>query len=365
MAYAERLPSGRWRGVYRDAGGQKHHTRAFDFKDPAHGEAVRLEQESRRPGWRDPRAGARTWGDWEPTWLAMHRVDAATEKAEASFLKNHIRPRWEGTPLAEIDKGEVREWAKRLGAPKEGGGAELKPSTVARIVAVFRTSLEAAIDAKVLTYNPATRLKLPKPAQGDPKFLTRAEADAVIAALPERHRFLVTFLFNTGLRFGEAAGLRPSRVSGDGARVTVRETWSSSTRRLNAVPKGKTERTIPVPPSLRPEILRLAQAAEGDMVFHPRLDSNNFRNRVWNAAAAAAGVPDATPHDTRHTYGSWLLQAGIPIAEIARLMGHTDEEITRIYARLADLPTDDIFRALEGGGVGQNVGHGATPAASK
>ncbi|MGN6324486.1 tyrosine-type recombinase/integrase [Pseudolysinimonas sp.] len=360
MPYADPLPSGRYRAAYRDATGKKRYVpgETFTNKKAALAAATRAEEDARLPGWRDPRSAARTWGEWETEWMAMHEVAAATTKNELSFLKNHIRPRWEKERLADITKGDVLAWAKQLGTPKEQGGAGLKASSVARVVATFRTSLQAAIDKEVLQYNPATRLKLPKPAQADPKFLTREEADRLLEALDARHRFIVDFLLGTGLRFGEAAGLRPSRVSLDGARITVREAWSSTTGLLSPVPKGKTERTVPVPPHLREELLWLVKMAEADMVFFPRLHSSNFRQRVWNPAVKAAGIPEATPHSTRHTYGSWLLQGGVPIAEIARLMGHTDEEITRMYARLADFAEDDIFAALGGGGgrMGQNVG---------
>lgn len=221
-----------------------------------------------------------------------------------------------------------------------------------------------AIDQEVLTYNPATRLKLPKPALADPKFLTREEANALLVELSGRDRFIVELMLATGLRIGEVAGLRPVRVSMDGAYVTVRETWSSSTHVLNPVPKGKAERTVPVPPGLRAPLREYVRKAKGDMVFHPRIDANNWRNRVWNPAAERAGLAGATPHDCRHTYGSWLLQGGLPIAEIARLMGHTDAEVTRIYARLAEHPTEAIFAALASGGRGrggQNGGQTLTP----
>lgn len=368
MSYAEKRPNGRYRAVYRDAEGKKRYAGTFAHKRAAIAAAARAEEESRKPGWRDPQAAGKTWGEWEQAWQSMHEVALATSKAEASFLDKHIRPRWEDVRLADITKGDVLAWAKLLATPKEVGGAGLAASSVSRIVAVFRTSLQAAIDQEVLTYNPATRLKLPKPALADPKFLTLEEANALIAELTGRDRFIVELMFGTGLRIGEVAGLRPVRVSMEGARVTVRETWSSSARVLNPVPKGKAERTVPVPPGLRDRLLHLAQTAEHDMVFYPRIDANNWRNRVWNPAVERAGLVGATPHDCRHTYGSWLLQGGLPIAEIARLMGHTDAEVTRIYARLADHPTDAIFSALETGGRGrggQLWGQTSTPNASK
>jgi integrase len=50
----------------------------------------------------------------------------------------------------------------------------------------------------------------------------------------------------------------------------------------------------------------------------------NWMAFVWWPALAKAGLvdPQPTPHDLRHTYGSWLGEAGVPPKQIAALMGH-------------------------------------------
>ena len=52
-------------------------------------------------------------------------------------------------------------------------------------------------------------------------------------------------------------------------------------------------------------------------------DYSNWLKRVWNRAVADAGIatPLPTPHDCRHSYGSWLAEQGVPPHEIAALMG--------------------------------------------
>ena len=38
------------------------------------------------------------------------------------------------------------------------------------------------------------------------------------------------------------------------------------------------------------------------------------------------------PHLFRHTFATWLLEDGVPIEDVAKLMGHTTEAMTRLYS---------------------------------
>ncbi|MSP03489.1 MAG: hypothetical protein EXR07_20975 [Acetobacteraceae bacterium] len=52
------------------------------------------------------------------------------------------------------------------------------------------------------------------------------------------------------------------------------------------------------------------------------------------AAARRANLPGVTPHILRHTAATWMALAGVPMIEIARILGHRDSRITeRVYAK--------------------------------
>lgn len=56
--------------------------------------------------------------------------------------------------------------------------------------------------------------------------------------------------------------------------------------------------------------------------------------KAFGAAARAAKVPWCTPHVLRHTAAVWMAESGIPMAEIAQYLGHSDSRVTeRVYAR--------------------------------
>lgn len=67
------------------------------------------------------------------------------------------------------------------------------------------------------------------------------------------------------------------------------------------------------------------------------LHYQNFRRRHWNDAVAAAGLAAVTPHDLRHTYGSWLIQSKkVTLDGLQILFGHESRETTERYRHFAE-----------------------------
>ncbi|MBT9566660.1 MAG: site-specific integrase [Thiobacillus sp.] len=61
------------------------------------------------------------------------------------------------------------------------------------------------------------------------------------------------------------------------------------------------------------------------------------------SVCARAGIKDFRVHDLRHTFASWLVSAGVPLAEVRDLLGHSTIEVTERYAHLAP---DNHVRAV-------------------
>ena len=80
----------------------------------------------------------------------------------------------------------------------------------------------------------------------------------------------------------------------------------------------------------------------------PATDLKNF----WKGVCARAQLDDLRLHDLRHSFASFLINRGIPLAAIGQLLGHTRDETTQRYAHLADdtlrLATGKMIDVMQG-----------------
>ncbi len=354
MAWSQQLPSGNWRALYRLPDGRVRSAGTFPYEKRALAKGAEAEEAASMPGWRDPRAGGRAWGDWVKEWWSIRTVSDTTLRWEKSMLDTHLMPRWAKVPIAEITRHEVRAWAVGMG---KGAGSKkpLAPSSVKRIVAVLSASLSGAVDAEIIALNPVARMRLPGGETDPARFLTREEVGLLFAELDGLDLQIASALLGTGMRWGEMAGLQIRRVSPHSIRIA--ETWSNSERILLPHPKGKRIRDIPLPNWVADTIGPLLDRPRTSFVFAPdgaMPDSNNWRKRVWSKATLAVGL-DARIYDLRHTYASWLLQDGVSLAQVGQLLGHVSSETTQIYAHLAPAEYGAITKAIADPRVAERV----------
>lgn len=360
MGWAKKLPSGRYQAKYRDSRNRERSAGTYDHKKRAEAEADEAERKARGTYWRDVDAGRKAWGLWaDRGWLPSRSVAPSTAKADRLRLENHLRPRWGSVPVAAITRTEIKLWAADLSA----GG--LGPESVKRCVHLLSASLAAAVDAEIIPANPAARLKLPGGGSDKERYLTRGEFEMLRSSMAtERDLLVVDLLAYTGLRWGELAGLHRARVDTARQMIRVVETYDESSGLMKAYPKGRRSRDVPLTADLAVRLDRIAYTATDCGVKHATgrcvgpllvpaaeggpLRNSNWTPRAWVPALRAADIGKVRKHDLRHTYASWLLQSGVPLAEVGRLLGHVSPVTTQRYAHLAELPSAAVLSALSG-----------------
>ena len=68
--------------------------------------------------------------------------------------------------------------------------------------------------------------------------------------------------------------------------------------------------------------------------------------RAWDTARTAAGLSDVRIHDLRHSAASFMINAGIDLFAVGKVLGHADHQSTMKYAHLAN---DTLLAAVEAG----------------
>jgi integrase len=146
----------------------------------------------------------------------------------------------------------------------------------------------------------------------------------------------------TGLRKGELVALRWRDVDWPAARIRVRQNY---TRGEFGTPKSKrSTRSVSMANDVAGELDRLFKAsrwqADNDLVFaHPAtggvLSKPNVSRRM-RAALKAEGLDDTHRfHDLRHTFGTQMAAAGVPMRTLQEFMGHVNITTTQRYADYA------------------------------
>lgn len=326
-------------------------TEKFTHKAAAFNAAAAAEAEAAQLGWRDPRAAAKTWGEWCEAWWDTRNVEPGTLHRDKSSRDSCLLPKWKDVPLIDITRFEVKAWAAELGA------AGMAPATVQRRIYLLSASLNAAIDAEILTSNPAFRIKLPGGETNVRRYLTHAEAAHLLAQFSPPMASsvgedLVPVLLGTGMRWGEAVGLQIARVDFKRHSIRVSEVWDDEMRRLKPYPKGKKIRDVPMPEWIVPHLRHAIADRKTGHAFlqHGRVvDHSNWRFRVWEPAVERSGLDGTRIHDLRHTFASWLIQHPthpVSLQEVGKLLGHVSSQTTAIYAELAKEHSERVLAAL-------------------
>jgi integrase len=145
----------------------------------------------------------------------------------------------------------------------------------------------------------------------------------------------------TGLRQGELLALRWIDIDWLAHRVRVRRNF---VRGKFGTPKSKrSSRSVPLADQVATELERLFQASEyqadEDLVFGNPHTGEPFDRSVllrrFKRALERAGVRQVRFHDLRHTFGTRMAAAGVPMRTLQEWMGHRDYKTTLIYADYA------------------------------
>jgi integrase len=286
---------------------------------PVREKAEEFEAKLKSSMWEQERLGAKPIYKWND---AVVRYLGET-KHKASQISDIYHLRWLDQHLNGIEMQAIkRDLLDKISATKLAEGVE--NSTVNRVMEVIRAILRKACnDWEWLDRVPAVRM-LQEPTKRV-RWITRDEADKLIAELPPHLADMARFSLETGLRRSNVTGLQWSQV--DLVRMTA---WIHPDQ-------AKARKAIPVPLSdvavalLRKQIgkhLTNVFTFNGKPVYQ-------VNTKAWQKALKRADIEDFRWHDLRHTWASWHIQEGTPMHVLQELGGWSTPEMVQKYAHLS------------------------------
>lgn len=342
VASFRKLPSGKHQATVWLASG-KRVTRTDSLKRVVVDWAREEEARIARGEWRDPRTGRVLFEEWRDRWLAARVVEPETARRDRWVIPMHLDPQWAGWRLHAITRLEVQGWVKRMQSAGVGVHA------IRHAFNLFQAMMNAAVDEGIIAATPCRRIDLPATPPKLPEWFTHEQVDAICQHLPAQHAVATQLMSWCGLRWGEMAGLKIGRVAFLRRRLSVVGVNTQNGRFKEYPKSSKSRREIPVPPHVLELLAPLvAGRAPDELVFRTERPYRGERRPwsganwrvVWNEAitktqAAGVDVPRYSPHALRHTAASMLVQDGVALYDVQRLLGHESPSITARYSHLA------------------------------
>jgi integrase len=291
-------------------------------------------------------------------------------------IKNHLLPHFSGRKIREINAEDVERFRanmvekmaarnlkmKLANEAKENDGEkkadESGVRTVNKCLTLLGSMFRYALKHRWVTYNPASLVKKLKESEGekqdarDGNILTPSEINALLEAVDDRYRSLLTCAVLTGLRQGELLGLQWGDVDWISRQIYVRRSYSDG---HFYDPKTKySRRKVDMPNALVLELKKWklrCPKGELDLVF-PTSDGtpehpSNMLRRGFFPALRRAGLRKIRFHDLRHTYASLLIANKEEPKRIQTLLGHSSIKITfDVYGHLMPNVADGVVDRL-------------------
>lgn len=318
-----------WQASYTDASGNRVRRSS--------GTTNKKEAGALEAKWKLEARQERLWGiqpsrTFDELMLAYFK---ATENERSNWSRDlyylkRLKAFFTGRELGKLKRADVRGYIEQRKA--EG----IANATINREVGLFSSAINYARkewDWEI--HNPAERMRLSE-GDGRKRFATVKEVARLIRTAEQHKRApyladLIRVAVNTACRRGELLGLRWSQVD-----------LEANTLRLEGKDtKNGKPRRVPLNQQAHAALLNRSRywekhCPDSPWVFCRKSGERNVSiQSSWEAVLKEAKLEDFHFHDLRHTCGSWLVQSGVPLADVKEVLGHSTIRMTERYAHNA------------------------------
>ncbi|WP_084502305.1 tyrosine-type recombinase/integrase [Fundidesulfovibrio putealis] len=222
-------------------------------------------------------------------------------------------------------------------------GKKLSPQSISHCLSLFRRVLQRAKQWKLIS-GELPSFDMPRFDNKRIRFLTKEEANELLLCVSLKSSLwhdICVLALHTGLRSGELFKLRPCHFDSQNSALHVLDTKSNSNR------------TVPLNKQALEVLSR--NISRKELIFTEHGKQILYAGRTFRQAVEICRLNSHTQdrrqrvvfHTLRHTFASWLVQSGIPLAVVGQLLGHKSMQMTMRYAHLAPAQGVSAVKALE------------------
>ena len=216
--------------------------------------------------------------------------------------------------------------------------------------------LDSAIEDKLITFNPCTKIELPPRPRSTKRALTDREKEAIKKAdFTSREQCFVNLIYFFGLRREEALAIIPSDFDFKSSTLRINRAvvFNGNLGQIEPTKNTTSDRAVPIPAAIisffksyisnLPGLYLITKADGGIMTHSAYVKMWKSIIKKMNEAVATDAerklkqnpISGLTAHIFRHNYATMLYYSGISIKKAAQLMGHANTKmIMEVYAHL-------------------------------
>jgi integrase len=192
------------------------------------------------------------------------------------------------------------------------------------------SAFKKAVEDNYLLINPCNDIRRIKLPEKQPNFFSKEDFKKLLETIDDKpFKFLVEIAINTGLRQMELITLQWDQVDFKDRLITLNN--------RNHITKGKKLRSIPLNLKALQILSELELSRTNELVFTRdgnKLTQDYVSKKFKKYIKETKINPQLNFHSLRHTFASWLVQRGVGIYQVSKLLGHVDIKTTQIYAHV-------------------------------
>lgn len=202
--------------------------------------------------------------------------------------------------------------------------------TVSKDLRYLKCAFNWAVEQNYLLSNPCAKIKPIKIPEKQPLFFSRSEFQKLMETIDNQDlKHIVLFAVNTGLRLTEILTLEWNQINLEDRYVILDN--------QNHTTKSKKIRSVALNSKALGVIIERQLNKNYTKIF--TVNNQNIKDydlsKLFKSYVLKAGInPKLKFHSLRHTFASRLVQKGVSIYEVSKLLGHSDIRVTQIYAHL-------------------------------